>query len=153
MRGFANFLMVRRIDPQYARYRLRVGRSRIHRYGVFALEEIPARKQVIEYTGKRLTAAQADKVRAPKDRYIATVSDRWFADPSTGGSGAEFINHSCKPNLEWRRIRGHLFYFSRRKIRAGEELTGDYRYPIKLQRVACRCGARACRGTLRYILT
>jgi uncharacterized protein len=144
--------MMPRIDPRIARFRLRVGRSRIHRYGVFALEDIPAGRQVIEYTGKRLTVAQASQIDFPKDAYLATLSSRWIADPSVGGSGAEIINHSCQPNLIWRRIRGHLFYFSRRKIRAGEELTGDYAYPLKLRRVPCRCGARSCRGTLRYAL-
>jgi hypothetical protein len=46
-----------------------------------------------------------------------------------------------------------LLFFSRRKIRAGEELTWKYRYPVKIHRVPCRCGARRCRGTLRYILS
>jgi SET domain-containing protein len=144
--------MTARVDPRFARFRLRVGRSRIHQYGVFALEDIPAGQQVIEYTGKRLTVAQANQIDFPKDGYLATLSDRWVADPSRGGSGAEIINHSCNPNLKWRRIRGRLFYFSRRKIRAGEELTGDYSYPLHLRRVPCRCGARNCRGTLRYVL-
>lgn len=40
-----------------------------------------------------------------------------------GGSGAEFINHSCDPNFKWRRIRRRLFYYGRRKIKVGEELT------------------------------
>lgn len=145
--------MVRRINPKHARYRLRLGTSDIHRYGVFALEEIPAGKHVIEYTGRHLTLEQADRIAPPREMYIATLNDHTCIDPSVGGSGAEFINHSCKPNLEWRRTRGHLIYFSRRKIRVGEELTGNYRYPIKLKRIPCRCGERGCRGTLRYMLS
>ena len=142
----------RGINPRFANYRLRVGRSPIHRYGVFALEEIPPGRRIIEYTGKRLTAAQANRVLPPKDAYLATVNDKWVRDPGVGGSGAEFINHSCKANLEWRRIRGRLFYFSRRRIRVGEELTGNYAYPIKLRRIPCNCGALACKGTLRFLL-
>jgi uncharacterized protein len=145
--------MVPRIDPKHARYRLRLGPSRIHRFGVFALEEIPAGKHVIEYTGKRLTLAQAFLVAPAKEKYIAKLNDSRCIDPTIGGSGAEFINHSCKPNLEWRRSRGRLIYFSRRRIRIGEELTGNYRYPIKLKRIPCRCGARGCRKTLRYVLS
>ena len=141
-----------RIDPRFAQYRLRLGRSRVHGYGVFALEEIPPGKRVIEYTGKRLTRAQADRIGCPRDGYLAAVSSRYVVDPSVGGSGAEFINHSCDANLTWRRIGGRLFYFSRRRIRVGEELTGDYGYPIELKRVRCRCGSPKCRGTLRYVL-
>ena len=39
------------IDPQYACFRLEIRESRIHQRGVYALEPIPARRKVIEYTG------------------------------------------------------------------------------------------------------
>jgi|SRR5579863_1406523 len=142
----------RRIDPKFARFRMRIGRSGLHRYGVFALEEIPADRRVIEYTGKRLTLEQAVKIRPPRDIYIAWIAAAKYVDGARGGSGAELMNHSCAPNLVARRIGGHLYLYSRRKIRAGEELTWNYHYPIKLKRIPCHCGARRCRGTLRYII-
>jgi uncharacterized protein len=142
----------RRIDAKFARFRIRIGRSKLHRYGAFALEDIPAGRHVIEYTGKLLNLEQALRVRAPKDVYIAWLTSVTYVDGSRGGSGAEFMNHSCAPNLVARRTRGHLYLYSRRKIRAGEELTWNYGYPIKLKRIPCDCGARRCRGTLRYIL-
>jgi len=143
----------RRINPKFAQYRLRVGHSRVHRYGVFAVEDIPSDRKVIEYTGRRLPISRALAVRPPWDVYVAKLNFRWAIDPSRGGSGAQFINHSCNPNLRWRRSGGSLYYYSRRKIRAGEELTVNYRLPIKIQRVPCKCGDRKCRGTLRYVLT
>jgi uncharacterized protein len=141
-----------KINPKAARYDLRVGPSSLHRYGVFALEDIPRGHRVIEYTGKHLTFEQVWNIQAPKDVYIAKMNGRWFLDGSSGGSGAQFVNHSCDPNMSWRCVRNRLLFFSRRKIHAGEELTVDYCYPVKLQRVACHCGARRCRGTFRYIL-
>lgn len=144
--------MVRKIDHEIAKFRLRIGRSRIHRWGVFAEEEIPANKQVIEYTGKHITRDFAEKLPPRREAYVAILSGRWYADPIVGGSGAEFINHSCKPNLKSRRTRGRLFLYSRRKIKAGEELTGDYNYLLKLKQIPCRCGAKGCRGTFRYLL-
>lgn len=142
-----------RINPKTANYRLRVARSRLHRYGVFALEDIPAGRRVIEYTGKHLDRAEAARIHPPKDIYLAGMNSRVAIDGSNGRSGAQFINHSCNPNLTWRTVRNHLLFFSRRKILAGEELTVNYRYPIKLQSVPCKCGAARCRGTLRYILS
>ena len=130
---------------------MRIGRSGLHRYGVYALEDIPAGRRVIEYTGKRLTLEQAVKIRPPKDIYIAWLTSVKYVDGGRGGSGAEFMNHSCAPNLVARRVSRHLYLYSRRKIRAGEELTWNYHYPIKLKRIPCTCGARRCRGTLRYI--
>jgi SET domain-containing protein len=143
----------RRINPKAARFRLRIARSTLHRYGVFALEDIPGGRRVIEYTGKRLTFEQAAKIRPPEDIYLAWIHGGVHVDGRRGGSGAEFINHSCQPNLKTRHVHGHLLLFSERKIRAGEELTLNYHYPVKLRRVPCRCGAHRCRGTLRYLLS
>lgn len=143
----------RRIDPRFARFRMKIARSATHRYGVFALEDIPGGRQVIEYKGKRVGLEQLAKIRPPEDTYLAWISGGVCVDARWGGSGAEFMNHSCQPNLTQRRVRGHLLLFSRRKIRAGEELTWNYHYRIKLRRVPCRCGARRCRGTLRFLLS
>jgi hypothetical protein len=44
-----------RIVANLANFKLRIGRSRIERFGVFAGEAIPARKRVIEYTGERIS--------------------------------------------------------------------------------------------------
>jgi SET domain-containing protein len=143
----------RRIDRRFARFRMQVGRSAMHRYGVFALEDIPRGRRVIEYTGKRLTIEQVAKISPPEDSYIALIKPGWFVDGRREGSGAELMNHSCQPNLEARRVRGHLLLFSRRRIRAGEELTWNYHYPIKAEPIPCRCGARRCRGTLRIVLS
>jgi uncharacterized protein len=142
----------RRINPKAARFRMRIGRSALHRRGVFALEDIPAGRRVIEYTGKRLNLAQAFKLGPPKDIYVAWISPGLYVDGGKQGSGAELMNHSCQPNLVARRVRRHLYLYSRRKIRAGEELTWSYRYPVKVRRIPCRCGARRCRGTLRVLL-
>lgn len=136
-----------RINSKYARYRLRTALSGIHRFGVYALEDIPAGRMVIEYTGKRMSWAEVSRVPFEKSIYIADLRRGYAVDGRIGGSGAEYVNHSCEPNLKPKRSRGHLFLCSRRKIRAGEELTNDYNYSIKLRRVPCRCGAHNCRKT------
>ena len=52
-----------RIDPAACRFRLRLGESRIHRWGVYADEAIPARRRVIEYTGERIDLREAFRRR------------------------------------------------------------------------------------------
>ena len=69
-----------------------------------------------------------------------------------GGSGAELINHSCDSNLTWWSRKGRIFFFSRRPIAAGRELTIGYGYPTKARRLPCHCGERRCRKTLGYIV-
>jgi SET domain-containing protein len=144
--------MTRRATPKSVHFKLRIGPSEIHRWGVFAREDIPAGRRVIEYAGKRLTWSQGKDLKPPKDNYLVGLNDKWLLDGRVGGTGAEFINHSCTPNLIFRRVAGHIFFYSSRKIRAGEELTVRYGYPVKITRVLCRCGSRRGRGTLRYLL-
>ena len=141
--------------PRASRFPLCVRRSPIHRFGVFALELIPWRQRVIEYTGERISRKEGDerwrRMRrrgGPECTYSMRLDREQEIDGSVGGSGAEFINHSCQPNLRACRIRGRVFFFSRRTIRAGEELTLDYRFRREGARVECLCGSPKCRGTI-----
>lgn len=141
------------INPKFARYRLQIKRSRIHRRGVFALENIPKGKPVIEYTGKRLTFGEAAMIKSQHDEYLVRTGVDVALDGRFGGSGAEFINHSCNPNMIWKLRRGRLIFHSRRLIRAGEELTFRYSYPARITRIPCHCGSPKCRKVFRYILS
>jgi uncharacterized protein len=136
------------IDPRYACYKLEIRASKIHRRGVYALQRIPARRKVIEYTGERISRRET-KIRGQGDlTYLFTLDDYWTLDGAIGGSGAEIINHSCDPNLRSCIMRGHILYWSKRAIKAGEELTVDYRFSNKIERVSCLCGAKSCRGVI-----
>ncbi len=137
-----------RIDPEFAVFKLVVKPSKIHRWGVFAGEDIPGRRKVIEYTGERISRRETKKRCERPLNYIFTLDSYWALDGSVGGSGAEFINHSCEPNIEARIVKGHILYFSLREIRKGEELTVDYHFDKKVEKVPCSCGARRCRGTI-----
>lgn len=131
---------------------MRLGPSKIHRWGVYATEFIPAGKKVIEYTGERISRRETKRRgEASKLTYLFTIDAYWTADGSVGGSGAEYINHSCDPNLVSRILKGHILYISRRNIEPGEELTVDYRFEKKVDRVPCRCGAPNCRGTINLL--
>jgi uncharacterized protein len=144
-----------RLDHRFTKWKLRVGRSDIHRRGVFAAEDILPGRKVIEYTGERISrraaAARFRRIwlsRGPKRCYLFGLNRRWTIDGAVGGSGAELINHSCDPNLRTRNLRGHILYFSLREIHRGEELTVDYRFPKRAVRVRCHCGSPKCRGTI-----
>jgi SET domain-containing protein len=137
------------VDPEYSQFALRVGRSKIHRWGVYAEEFIPKKRRIIEYTGERISRRET-KRRADSSElnYLFTLDKYWTLDGSVGGSGAEYINHCCDPNVEARIVRGHIVYFARRDIRPGEELTVDYHFAKEVEKVSCACGAGKCRGTI-----
>ena len=132
---------------------MRLARSKIHRWGVFATERIPARRKVIEYTGEKISRRET-KRRADSRQftYLFTLDPYWTIDGAVGGSGAEYINHSCDPNLTSRIVKGHILYVSLRDIRPGEELTIDYRFDKKVERVVCKCGTAKCRGTINLTI-
>jgi SET domain-containing protein len=141
-----------RIDPRYACFAMRLAPSRIHRWGVYAAEFIPSHRKVIEYTGERISRRET-KRRSESSQmvYLFTLDNYWTLDGAVGGSGAEYINHSCDPNLVSRVTKGHILYISRREIQPGEELTVDYHFAKKVERVPCRCGAPTCRGTINLL--
>ncbi|HUJ32352.1 MAG TPA: SET domain-containing protein-lysine N-methyltransferase [Candidatus Acidoferrum sp.] len=136
-------------------FRLRVRRSGIHRLGVFAVQNIPPRRKVIEYTGERISRRETRRRflegsngRSRRLNYLACVDSYWAIDGAVGGNGAELINHSCDPNLALRVIRKRLWLISLRRVRAGEELCYDYHFAKNGERVRCHCGSRKCRGTI-----
>ena len=136
------------IDFRFACYRMEIRESKIHRRGVYALERIPARRKVIEYTGEKISRRETKRRGNGPVTYLFTLNDYWTIDGAVGGSGAEIINHSCDPNLYAWIVGEHILYMSRRVIFAGEELTVDYCFSGDVDKVRCRCGAKTCRGTI-----
>lgn len=137
-----------RINPKYAGYKLAIRKSKIHRFGVYAEERIPANRKVIEYTGERLNRRETKKRGEGEYTYLFTLNKYWTLDGAFGGSGAEIINHSCEPNVVARIMKGHIIYMSLRVIKPGEELTVDYNFEYVGDRTSCACGSASCRSVM-----
>ena len=142
-------------NPYSVRY------SAIHGRGVFATRTIRKGTVIVEYRGRRTTweaaIEQPDSDPSnPTHTFFFSLSDGRVIDAGRRGNAARWINHSCAPNcLTFEDDDGRVFIESRRTIRAGDELTYDYRLQVdervtrKLRaEYACRCGAKRCRGTL-----
>lgn len=139
------------INPWATGYRLVARASAIHRLGVFTDEAIPKGHKVIEYTGERISRRESGRRWDPKRSYLFELTEKVHLDGAIGGSGAEYINHSCEPNLKTRIVRQHILYYSTRPIAKGEELTVDYRYDHDTDKMRCYCGAPGCRGTMNLL--
>ncbi|MES1200718.1 MAG: SET domain-containing protein [Pseudomonadota bacterium] len=103
-------------------YQLRVGRSYAG-LGLFADSEIPKGMCIVEYTGRELKPGEENTSRS---RYLFEVTAKKTIDGAPRSNIARYINHSCRPNCEPYISRGRIYIFSRRKIRAGEELAYNY---------------------------
>ncbi|MEP6511600.1 MAG: SET domain-containing protein-lysine N-methyltransferase [Dokdonella sp.] len=147
--------------------RIAARRSPIHGNGVFALVDIPAHTELIEYRGKRLTHAQADRLHANTSdsghTFLFTLNDKYVLDANSEGNIARWINHSCAPNCralleedaDGDARKDRVLIETLRPLRASEELTYDYgivlaeRLTPRLKAIwACCCGAPRCTGTM-----
>jgi uncharacterized protein len=131
---------------------LEVRPSKIHRWGVFALEDIARGRKVMEYTGE-LVSRKEGKRRAESSviHCLFTVNPYWYIDGAAGGSGAEFVNHCCDPSLESRVVGKRVFYYAIRPIKKGDEVTLDYHFGKDQERVKCGCGSPKCRGWINLL--
>jgi len=144
----------------YATKALRLARSGVHDWGLFAEEPIGGEEFVIEYVGERVRLSLADLREkryeaAGRDNYLFRVDDEWVVDATMEGGTARFINHSCDPNCATRVVdiggQNRIGIFSKRPIAVGEELCYDYMFEFEEEdpmRIPCLCGAATCRGWL-----
>ncbi len=135
-------------------------RSPIHGLGAFSLTDIPKGTRVIEYTGEKISNAEADRryddESMPQHHtFLFILNDRTCVDAAFNGNEARFLNHSCAPNCEAVIERGHIWIEALEAIPAGTELAYDYAYeddPKYTEKdllfYACKCGAPKCRGTI-----
>ncbi len=134
--------------------------SGVHGKGVFATAAIPKDTTLIEYVGELVSWTKAQdrpphNPDEPNHTFFFHIDDKHVIDAATGGNDARWINHACEPNCEADEVKGRVFIKTLRALKAGEELFYDYgliiedRYTKKLKaEYACRCGAKACRGTM-----
>ncbi|GGI19006.1 MAG: SET domain-containing protein-lysine N-methyltransferase [Oxalicibacterium faecigallinarum] len=137
-----------------------VRNSPIHGRGVFASRKIPADTFIVEYEGERISEKEASRRHGtdpdnPFHTFFFSLESGKLIDGGVDGSDARWINHACEPNCEAREEKGHVYIYSLRDIKKGEELNYDYglvldeRYTKKVKKnYECRCGAPGCRHTM-----
>lgn len=122
--------------------------SRINGKGCFAAIYFPRGRKIAEYTGERITDAEANRRAHRRKLRICAVNARWSVDGSRFGNGTHYINHSCQPNSYMKILYGHILFYALRDIHPGEEITLDYETTLHSDKKRCSCGAHACRGTI-----
>jgi len=128
---------------------LAIRRSGIHDHGCYTTTPIKKGTRIVEYTGPRLSAEEADELYENSSRtyLFGLCNGKHVID---GDGIAAFINHSCTPNCEPDEIDGRVFIFARRNIAAGEELTYDYNLydGDEDDKAPCFCRSRKCRKSM-----
>jgi SET domain-containing protein len=114
---------------------------------------------VIEYCGESLRPVLQDvKERIYQERgvdvYLFALTESVLVDATVSGTIARFTNAACEPSLYSKIVevdgKPILMFFAKVGIKAGQEVTYDYRFKAQIDRdtTPCQCGAPGCRGTL-----
>ncbi|KAK6939163.1 SET domain [Dillenia turbinata] len=132
--------------------RLRFQRSKIHDWGLVALEPIEAEDFVIEYVGELIRPRISDIRERQYEKmgigssYLFRLDDGYVVDATKRGGIARFINHSCEPNCYTKVIsvegQKKIFIYAKRYIAAGEEITYNYKFPLEEKKIPCNCGSK-----------
>jgi len=127
---------------------LTIRKSPIEGYGCFSTAHFKGRHKIAEYTGEKITNAEARRRAGRRKLRICGIDNRWSLDGSRGGNGTHFINHSCRPNAFMKIHYDHILFIALRDITPGEEITIDYETTLHSDKKRCSCGAPGCRGTI-----
>jgi SET domain-containing protein len=130
---------------------LAIRKSNINGKGCFATLSFRRGKKIAEYTGERISDAEANRRAKRRVLRICAINDRWSLDGSRNGNGTHYINHSCAPNSYMKIFYGHIQFYALRDIRPGEEITIDYETTLHSDKKRCYCGAENCRGTINRV--
>ena len=110
--------------------RIKRRRSRLHGWGVFALESINKNTRIVTYDGELIDHKESlrreGKYLKRGEIWCFTVNRRWVRDAMVGGNIGRFINHACKPNCYSEIVGKEIWIRAGRNIKPGEELTYNY---------------------------
>lgn len=107
--------------------------------GLFAVRPIAAGKRIIEYTGPIITSEEVEQRRG---KYFFEIDEKLAIDGSPRSNTARYINHSCRPNAEAIVSGRRVWIWSKKAIKAGEEITYHYGreyFDDHIKPVGCKC--------------
>ena len=125
----------------------RVGQNHLGK-AVFAGRGFTQGAVLMEFTGRRLTAAQLPSaMHGPADRFVQVTPDQYMG-PSGGMD--DLVNHSCAPNAGLRFSERGVFLVAVRDIAADEEICWDYSTTLRGSgwHMICQCRAPECRRVI-----
>jgi uncharacterized protein len=119
----------------------RVGRATTG-LGLFATARIEKGAFIVEYVGRRITTAEADRREARGAKYMYELNSRWTIDGSSRRNVARYANHSCRPNAESDIVKGKVILRAIKTIEPGDEITYDYGpeyFDLIIKPMGCKC--------------
>ncbi|CAF0709874.1 unnamed protein product [Brachionus calyciflorus] len=128
-------------------------------WGLKIATDLKSETFLIEYVGEVIDLKEfkkrCEKYSEQNNQhfYFMALQNDLFIDATKKGNISRFFNHSCDPNCETQKwtVNGELRvgFFTRRPVKANEELTFDYQFQtVGKKQQKCYCGSEKCRGYL-----
>lgn len=122
------------------------GNSGIHRYGIFAVDDIEKGESINVFGGIVVPRSEIYEYREIVSHAGVQVSDDFFIVPASNEEVKEqgIFNHSCEPNVGF---NTSVTMVAIRDILADEELVMNYAFMEKdFEAFNCKCGSENCLG-------
>ncbi len=134
-----------------------VRKSKIHGAGVFAIKDIVAGENILQYLGEKITKDESNKRGIAREEYakktgegavyIFELNDDFDIDGNFDYNDAKFINHACHTNCEAVNIDDEIWIVATQNIKTGDEILYNYGYALEhFMDHPCRCGSPNCVG-------
>lgn len=131
--------------------------------GLFAGQDIPIGRWVIEYIGEVLSTSEyeyrSQYYAKTNCNFVATSNYNFIIDSSRSGNIARFSNHSCNPNATAKDVIDNngivrIVLRAKKHISKDREIVWDYNEIVDTERelIACRCNSSKCRKTMNRVL-
>ena len=141
-----SLLPAENIAPRQNKW-MKIAPSSIHHWGAFARRRIPKETQIARYIGEKISKKLSIQRLKEGNAYIFCLNEEVDVDGDVPNNLAKYLNHSCSPNGETRRIADEIWIYSLRTIAPGEEITINYGYGLEdYLDHPCQCGAANCAG-------
>lgn len=123
--------------------------SKIDGTGCFAAETIPPKRKIGNLGGELISVREARRrVRLQERVAMVEFGDGRALDAAVYPNELRYVNHSCDGNTYMRCCYGKVEFYTKRKIRKGEEITCDYGETHHDGKLSCKCGAANCKGKI-----
>src|SRR5256885_605718 len=99
--------------------------SKIHATGCYTTSNIPKDTYIVKYTKPRISQKKTNaRYNGKATTYLFGLRD---PDKIINNHGmAMFINHSCEPNCDTKKIENRVWIITQRNIKTNKKLTYNY---------------------------
>lgn len=114
-------------------------------FGIVSVKFIPKGEIISVWGGHIVTAEALSHLSDSAQCHTVQVEDGLYLTSLPGPESADYINHSCDPNLG---MSDSITMVAMRDINPGEEVCFDYAMTdsTPIDEFDCACGSHLCRG-------